>query len=372
MISRRKFIEKTGGAACFCLAARAGALGPVVRHAEEEHAVEARYYEKLANRKIKCVLCPRACVIDDLERGYCGVRENRGGTYYSLVYGKPCSLHVDPIEKKPLFHFLPSSQALSLATAGCNVFCKFCQNWEISQSRPEQVDAMDIPPDRMAVLAQKQNCPVIAFTYNEPVVFAEYMHDIAIRARALGVRSVMISNGYIQKQPMLDLCKVLDAVKIDLKAFSDRFYRDLVSGELRPVLDTLALLRMQKIWFEIVYLVIPGENDARKELTDLCRWIAAELGPDVPVHFTRFYPQYRMTDLPPTPIAILQEARQIGRDAGIHYVYTGNVPGDAGENTWCPVCDKLLIRRIGYAIIENNLIKGLCPACKQRIPGVWA
>lgn len=368
MISRRTFLQDLGGGLML--------LSPPLRPrlaaaATSGDPVEARYYEKLDHRKIKCTLCPRACVIDDLERGYCGVRENRGGTYYSLVYGRPCSMHIDPIEKKPLFHFLPSSTALSVATAGCNLFCKFCQNWEISQSRPEQIDSRPFSPTELVNMARQRNVPVIAFTYNEPIVFIEYMYDIALVARRQGVRSVMISNGYIQKKPLLDLCQVLDGIKIDLKAFSERFYRELVSGELRPVLDTLMLLRAQKIWFEIVYLVIPGENDDPGELTRLCKWLYDELGAEVPIHFTRFYPQYRMTDLPPTPVATLQRARTIARSAGLQYVYTGNLPGDPGENTRCPGCDRLLIRRLGYTIAENNLQRGRCPDCQRAIPGVW-
>ena len=370
MITRRCFLASAACAAPL-LSVAGRSVFPASVTVEKGGTVEARYYEKLPNRKIRCNLCPRSCVIDDLERGYCGVRENRGGTYYTLVYGHPCSIHVDPIEKKPLFHFLPASRALSLGTAGCNVFCKFCQNWEISQSRPEQLEAMEIPPERMVEMARRENCPAIACTYNEPVVFAEYMHDIALSARRQGIRTVMISNGYIQKKPMLDLCRSLSAVKIDLKAFSERFYKELVSGELRPVLDTLVLLRGEQIWFEIVYLVIPGENDSRTELTSLCRWIAAELGMDVPIHFTRFYPQYRMTNLPPTPVKSLQEARKIGLEAGLNFVYTGNLPGDEGENTLCPTCHALLIRRLGYTVVENRIKSSHCPECKTTIPGVW-
>ena len=371
MISRRSFIASAAGAGCLLLTTTPALFPANGARREDEPEMEARYYEKLPNRKIKCTLCPRSCIIDDLERGYCGVRENRQGAYYTLVYGKPCTIHVDPIEKKPLFHFLPASSALSLATVGCNVFCKFCQNWEISQSRPEQVSAMRVSPDEMALRAIQQNCHVVAFTYSEPVVFAEYMYDVAAVAKKSEIRSVMISNGFIQKQPMRDLCTVLDGVKIDLKAFTERFYRELVSGELKPVLDTLVLLRQEKIWFEIVYLVIPGENDDRNELASLSRWIRSELGEDVPLHFTRFYPQYRMTNLPPTPIKTLQEARNIALDAGVHYVYTGNVPGDKGENTYCPACGKLLIRRLGYTVVENNLKSSSCPACQKIIAGVW-
>jgi len=367
MISRREFL-KNSGVAC----AMAGGLGVFANPVKaKEYLVEARYYEKLEHRKIKCVLCPRECIIDDQERGYCGVRENRGGTYYTLVHSRPCTAHIDPIEKKPLFHFLPGTQAFSIATAGCNVLCKFCQNWEISQTRPEQVRSYDMPPKEVARIASENKCASIAYTYTEPVIFTEYMYDSTVAGHEKNVRSVMISNGYIQAKPMKDLCGVLDAVKIDLKAYTERFYKELVSGELRPVLETLVLLRKENMWTEIVYLVIPGQNDDPKELADMCKWIAAELGVDVPVHFSRFHPQYRLTNLPPTPVKTLTRAREIGLDAGLHYVYVGNIPGHEGENTYCPGCHQILIRRVGFTILENNLLNGQCPNCSQKIAGIW-
>lgn len=331
----------------------------------------ASYSVPLHDHKVKCTLCPHMCVLADGKEGICRVRKNESGTLIAGTYGKACCLRFDPIEKKPLYHFYPGSVILSVGSVGCNLRCKFCQNWEISQSRPEQVESVDMSPDQVAAMASRQGCPVIAFTYNEPVVFAEYLHDIARVAGRRGLRSVMISNGYIQKEPMLDLCQVLAAVKIDLKAFSERFYRDLVDGQLQPVLDTLILLREQKIWFEMVYLVLPGENDAPEELSALCHWIVNRLGAEVPLHFTRFYPQYRMTNLPPTPIRTLQLARNIALEAGVHFVYTGNVPGDTGENTYCPGCGKLLIGRMGYTVTENHLKAGSCPGCGRAIPGVW-
>ncbi len=367
--SRREFLTTMTCAGC----ALAGGFLPSRNSlaSEANDLVEARYYEKLDNRKIRCKLCPRECVIDDLERGYCGVRENLGGTYYTLVYGKPCTAHIDPIEKKPLFHFLPGSNAFSMATVGCNVMCKFCQNWEISQANPDQVPAMDMPPDHAALLARNNNCRSIAYTYTEPVIFTEYMFDCADQGQRRGIRSVMISNGYINAAPMRDLCGVLDAVKIDLKAFTERFYKELVAGELRPVLDTLVLLKEERMWTEIVYLVIPGQNDDVKELEAMCKWIVDELGADTPVHFTRFHPQYRLKNLPPTPLNTLRRARQIGLDSGLHYVYTGNVPGDEGESTYCPNCGAVVIRRFGFSIAENNLKNGACKKCGTKIAGVW-
>ncbi len=333
---------------------------------------EARYYEKLPNRKIKCVLCPRECVIDDQETGYCGVRENHGGTYYTLVYGRPCSAHVDPVEKKPLFHFLPGTLAFSIATVGCNVLCKFCQNWQISQARPDQVESYDMPPQAIAKYARDSQSRSIAYTYTEPVIFTEYMHDCAYQGHQYNIKSVMISNGYIQAQPMKDLCAVLDAVKIDLKAFTEKFYQEMVAGHLQPVLDTLVLLKQMGMWTEIVYLMIPTLNDDPNELKQMCKWIAKELGPEVPIHFTRFHPQYRLKNLPPTPIQTLETARKIALDTGLYFCYIGNVPGHEGENTYCPGCKKIVVQRMGFQIIKNAINKnGKCQFCGHKIAGIW-
>jgi pyruvate formate lyase activating enzyme len=372
MVTRRSFLNKSCKTCVYCTASSVLLGESEISLANNSNLVEARYYEKQPNRKIKCVLCPRECVIDDLERGYCGVRENRGGTYYTLIYGKPCSANIDPIEKKPLFHFLPGTNAFSIATAGCNVMCKFCQNWEISQARPEHIRFIDMPPKNVAEIASERNCKSIAYTYTEPVIFTEYMYDSAIAANAKGVKSVMISNGYIQAKPMKELCRVLSGVKIDLKAYTERFYKELVSGKLKPVLDTLILLKQENIWTEIVYLVIPGQNDDNAELEQLCKWIYKELGADTPVHFTRFHPQYRMKNLPATPVKTLIKARKIGLDQGLHFVYTGNIPGGPGENTYCPYCGEIVIRRFGFSILKNAIQNGKCSACDKPIAGVWS
>ncbi len=371
MISRRKFVKNS--VLLGCLSPWASHLVSARTAAEyKEFLTEARYYEKLPFRKIKCVLCPRECIIDDQERGYCGVRENRGGIYYTLVHSRPCTAHVDPIEKKPLFHFHPGSLAFSIATVGCNVDCKFCQNWQISQIRPEQIENLELPPKAVADYAKRNDSVSIAYTYSEPVIFTEYMYDCAVAGHEQGIKSVMISNGYIKPDPMRDLARVLDAVKIDLKAFTEKFYRELVAGQLKPVLDTLILLKKMNVWTEIVYLIIPTHNDDPGELKDLCRWIVKELGPDVPIHFTRFYPQYRLKNLPPTPVSTLTNARDIALEAGVHFSYVGNIPGHPGENTYCPKCDELLIKRTGYTILQNKIINGKCNQCKQVIPGVWS
>jgi len=374
--TRRRFIKTTlsASAASVVLPSLASAYFPHFpkeKDPAEESLIEARHYEKLPHKKIRCTLCPRKCVIDDQERGYCGVRENRGGVYYTLVYGKPCTWHIDPIEKKPLFHFLPGTRAFSISTVGCNIECKFCQNWQISQIRPEQFLEYIASPQEIARAADATGCASIAYTYAEPIVFYEYMYDCAVEGRKRGIRSVMISNGYINPEPMRQLCEVLDAVKIDFKAYTERFYREICRGHLKPVLDTLVLLKQIGIWFEMVYLVIPTQNDSPDEIRRMCRWILRELGPDVPLHFTRFYPQYKLRNLPPTPVKTLERAWKIAREEGLHFVYIGNVPGHRAESTYCPSCGTRLIYRIGYATEIENLDGGRCSHCGMPIPGVW-
>jgi len=352
-------------------AAGAGAAAGTPAAEDARFVVEARFYEKMPSRRIRCKLCPRECVIDDRERGYCGVRENRGGTYYSLVYGRICSAHVDPIEKKPLFHFAPGSLAFSIATAGCNVNCKMCQNWEISQARPEQLTSTYMPPQKLAAAARESHAVSIAYTYNEPVIFCEYVLDAADAGRASGVKSVVISGGYIQDEPLKEMCRRVDAIKIDLKAYSQKFYREVVNGDLPSVLKTLAAIRKYGVWLEIVYLVIPTLNDSGEEIKGLARWVKTELGPDVPLHFTRFHPDYLLKNLPPTPLETLERAKAIADAEGLHYVYIGNVPGHPAENTYCPKCRRMVIERAGFTIAGLHLDRGKCQFCQQPIPGVW-
>jgi pyruvate formate lyase activating enzyme len=332
---------------------------------------EAAFYEKLPHKKIKCKLCPRECVIDDRERGYCGVRENRGGTYYTLVHSRVCAAHVDPVEKKPLFHFAPGTLAFSIATAGCNVNCKMCQNWEISQARPEQVNNTYMPPQEVAAMARQAHCASIAYTYSEPVVFFEYVRDVAGAGRAAGVKSVVITGGYIQDEPLKQLCRQVDAIKVDLKAFSEKFYKEVVNGELKPVLRTLATLRREGVWNEIVYLAIPGLNDSDQEFRALARWVKTELGTTVPLHFTRFHPQYLLKNLPPTPVETLERAKRIADAEGLQFVYIGNVPGHPAENTYCPKCRRVVVERAGFTVRAVRLRQGKCQFCQQPIPGRW-
>jgi pyruvate formate lyase activating enzyme len=372
--NRRDFVKLASLAGCG-MVLPAHARSPLTDNPfpedQQKFITEARFYEKLDHRKIRCKLCPRECVIDDRERGYCGVRENRNGIYYTLVYSRPCALHPDPVEKKPLFHFHPGSSAFSIATAGCNVNCKFCQNWEISQVRPEEVKSIYLTPQQTARAAKKSGCLSIAYTYSEPTVFYEYMYDTAVAARNLGIKNVIVTAGYISGDALKEICTVAEAVKVDLKAFSESYYKNIVNGELKPVLESLVTLRKENIWTEIVYLVVPTLNDSPSELRDLCKWITENLGRDTPVHFTRFHPQYLLRDLPPTPEKTLQTAKEIADSEGLKYVYIGNLPGNAAENTYCPACHRPVVQRTGYYIRDIKISNGRCTYCNCQIAGLW-
>ncbi len=364
-ISRRRFIRLSQ-----CAALGAGA--ELVLGRNQPPKTEARYWQSLPDRKIKCTLCPWQCVVSEGRRGCCEVRQNQDGVYYSLVYGQIATHHIDPIEKKPLYHFLPASQAFSIATAGCNVDCKFCQNWELAQRRPEDLPGVSFSPKELVRYAKQSGSTSIAYTYNEPTIFTEYMIDVAEQSKDEGIRNVVISNGFINSEPLKDLCRVIDAYKVDLKAFTESYYRDIVGGQLRPVLETLLTLREENVWTEIVYLLVPSMNDSDDELTALSKWIYNELGPDVPIHFSRFYPKYKMRNLPPTPVKTIEKARNIALDAGLDYVYMGNVPGHEGENTLCPNCHKVIVQRVGYRIYKNQIDQGQCRHCQTKIAGIWS
>ena len=320
---------------------------------------------------IRCQLCARECLLAEGERGQCRDRIHTGGELKSLVYGRPIAIHTDPIEKKPFYHFLPGRAAYSLATAGCPLRCKFCQNWEISQARPEDYVAAPVPPAEIVAGARREQAPIIAFTYNEPTVFTEYLTDIARAARPLGLRSVLVSCGFMNEAPLAEMCETLDAIKIDLKGYAESFYHDVCGAELRPVLRSIRQVGKSRAHLEIVNLVVPTLNDSPAMLSELSKWVLGELGPDVPLHFTRFHPDYQLANLPDTPVATLTRARDTALAAGLHYVYVGNVPGHPGNHTYCPKCGAIVIRREGFFVSATAMNQGRCAACGQPIAGVW-
>jgi len=330
------------------------------------------YYTSLDGGEIRCELCPRHCRVPKGKRGFCRVRENRGGKYYSLVYGNPSVIHLDPIEKEPFFHVLPGTTALTLSTAGCNFQCKFCENWEISQASPEEVYSYEMPPEIVVNKAKEMGARSIAYTYAEPTIFYEYMLDIGSIASRAGLLNVIHSNGYINRGPLRNLCRVLDAAHIDLKGFTEAFYRELCSGELAPILETLKTLKQEKIHVEITNIMIPTKNDDMSLVRELSFWVERELGADTPIHFSRFYPLYKLKKLPATPVSTLEKARSVALSAGLEYVYIGRVPGHEGWNTYCPECKKMVIQRVGYMIGEMHLKAGKCGYCGRPIPGIWA
>jgi pyruvate formate lyase activating enzyme len=332
---------------------------------------EALHWTTIDEKTLQCHLCPRRCVLAPGQKGFCRARKNIGGTLYSLTYGQPVAIHVDPIEKKPLAHVYPGSKSFSIATAGCNLRCKFCQNWEISQLDAEKVTVQFVAPSEIVAMTKKYKCKTIAFTYTEPTMFYEYMLDIAKLAQQQGIDCVMHSAGFINEQPLRQLTPYLRAANIDLKGFNEKYYSSFCEGSLDAVLNTLKVLKEEGVWVEITTLLIPGGNDSPQELRELCQWIKDNLGEDTPIHFSRFFPMYKLTNLSPTPIASLKRAKEIAEEVGLHFVYVGNIPQALGEDTFCPQCNTLLIKRIGYTIIENNLSEGKCPSCDNDISGIW-
>jgi pyruvate formate lyase activating enzyme len=335
---------------------------------------EALFYHKLDAQKVKCELCPHFCLIADGKRGVCGVRENKAGTLYSLVYGKVVSESVDPIEKKPLFHFLPGSTSYSIATVGCNFRCDFCQNYGISQSPREQheIAGEDRSPDDIVRAALEEQCRSISYTYTEPTIYFEFAYDCMKPARAKKLKNVFVSNGFMNPPVVKMAQPYLDAANIDLKSFSDETYRKICGGKLAPVLETLKLMKKMKIWLEVTTLVVPGLNDSREELAEIARFIKKELSDDTPWHVTGFYPTYKMLDRPRTPAETLVKAREIGLETGLKYVYAGNLPIKGAEDTRCSKCGQIVIQRSGFEVMENLVKDGKCGLCNGPIAGVWA
>ena len=332
---------------------------------------EAMFYERAGDGQVSCALCRFRCLIAEGSRGACGVRENRGGLLFTLVYGELCAEQVDPIEKKPLFHVRPGSGSFSIATMGCNFRCRHCQNHTISQvPRNGAVQGVRRSPSEVVGQALAAGCRSIAYTYTEPTIFFEFAHDTARLAREAGLANIFVTNGYITREALTLIAPYLDAANIDLKGFNEEFYRDVVHARLSEVLDSIIEYRRQGVWIELTTLIIPGLNDSEEELQRIASFIVTNLGVDTPWHVSRFHPTYRMLDRPRTPPATLLRAREIGLAAGLRYVYEGNLPGEGGENTCCPSCADLLIERHGYAIVMNNIRNGSCPACGAVIAGV--
>jgi pyruvate formate lyase activating enzyme len=391
ILSRRQFLVDGTCLAASCAAA--AALGPFAACVSKAWAQEdisgtvfkgdgpkqiwkwsreGYAYRSQGDQQVVCLICPNHCALSPGDRSVCRSKINVDGKLYSLAYGNPCAVHIDPIEKKPLYHFAPRSKSFSLAAAGCNFRCLNCQNWEISQAKPHEVQHRELFPAEAAAGAKQAGCQSIAYTYSEPITFYEYMLDTARAAREVGLRNVLISNGYINREPLLDLCRVLDAANINLKAYSDVIYRKLNGGRLAPVLATLKLLHEHGIHLEITNLVVPTYVDNDELVQRMCGWILKEVGPDHPLHFLRFHPLYKLDRLPPTPVSTLVRFRGIALAEGIRYAYVGNVPNHEGNHTYCHNCRKLLIARSGYFIREVHLDLNRCAACGTVVPGVWA
>lgn len=332
---------------------------------------ESPYYIQTA-RGVKCQICPNNCMLKEGQESLCRTHVVKDGKLYSIAYGNPCCVHIDPIEKKPLFHFLPSSNSFSIATAGCTFACLNCQNWEISQESPKNTKNVDLMPVNVMKQAVRNNCQSVAYTYAEPIAFYEYMFDTAKLVRARGLKNLLISNGFINEKPLRDLCKYIDAANINLKSFTEDIYAKLNGGSLQPILNTLKILKEQGVWLEITNLVVPGWTDKPDMIKQMCDWLAANGFQDNPLHFSRFFPLYKLKDLPYTPLDVLDKARETAMKAGLKYVYIGNVPGSPAENTYCPGCKKVVLERKGFTILTNNLKGSSCKFCGEKIAGVWS
>ncbi|MFH0867575.1 MAG: AmmeMemoRadiSam system radical SAM enzyme [Bacteroidota bacterium] len=336
-----------------------------------KHSKEASNYISLDDNYTQCNLCPNACKLPDGGRSICRNKFNVGGKYYTIAYGNPCIVNTDPIEKKPLFHFFPQTSIYSLAIAGCNLRCLNCQNWTISQIGPESTDNLSLYPDDVIKICQDTGLTAIAFTYSEPTAFYEYMLETSKQASEAGIKVVVVSNGYINKEPLKELCKYIDAASINLKSFKDSIYQELNSATLQPVLDTLQTYKDNSVWLEIINLVIPTWTDDITMIGEMCEWLNKNGFSETPLHFSRFTPMYKLTNLPYTPVSTLEKARETAISAGLKYVYIGNVPGNEAENTFCPGCSKKIISRKGFTILENHINNGNCEYCSTAIAGIW-
>ncbi len=332
---------------------------------------EAKYYSKLEQKKIKCTLCPHECILNIGQTGICRTRKNIDGKLYTLAFSNPVAINIDPIEKKPLYHFLPTSRTFSIATAGCNLRCKNCQNATISQVSPEQTNNYNLEPKQIIDSALKNNCKSIAYTYTDPVVFYEYALETAKLAKKNGLKNIIVSAGYINQKPLEELCQFIDAANIDLKSFDDNLYKKLNSARLQPVLETLKTLRKKNIWLEITNLLIPGFNDNEQMIDKMTKWLAKNGFDETPLHFSKFYPTYKLSNIAPTPLETIEKAIQIARQNGLKYIYGGNIWGHNSENTYCPNCNNIIISRNSYNTKIKAIENGKCTFCGKKINGVW-
>ena len=339
----------------------------------DAYTVSTKYWHKLEDGRVQCDLCPRFCKLHTGQRGLCFVRENQDDEIVLTTYGRSSGYCIDPIEKKPLNHFLPGTPVLSFGTAGCNLACKFCQNWDISKSRETHTLTDEASPELIARAAQQLNCRSVAYTYNDPVIFHEYAIDVARACRDKGIKSVAVTAGYVCPEPRMEFYRYMDAANVDLKAFSEDFYHKITGSHLAPVLETLEYIRHETdVWLELTTLLIPGKNDSEKEIDEMTRWVVEKLGPDVPMHFSAFHPDWKMLDVPPTPKASLIRAREIAMNNGVRYAFTGNVHNEAGDSTFCHQCGEKLIGRDWYELTDWKLtVAGKCPSCGTACAGVF-
>lgn len=364
-ISRRSFARKSS------LALAAGFLAPVRSGASlPDDDERLAMFQEVSPKGVVCMICPNECTLKDGELSDCHNRIARKSKLYTMAFGNPCAVNIDPVEKKPLYHFLPGTIAFSIATAGCNLACLNCQNWTISQTSPDKTKNLSLPPAEVVRQAISGGCRSIAYTYSEPVTFYEYVYETAQLAREKGIKNIMVSNGYINREPLKQLCRYIDAANIDLKSFTDSTYIKLTGGRLQPILDSLKTYRDEGVWLEITNLVVPGWTDKPDEIKQMCNWLAENGFSDTPLHFSRFQPQFKLEHLPPTPAGILAKAAETAKAEGLKYIYIGNLPGSGNDDTICPTCGKKVVDRSGYRIVTQSPAGGKC-SCGTRIPGVW-
>jgi pyruvate formate lyase activating enzyme len=370
-IPKRTFLKKCMAFSAGMMCLPGGIVASDLIDGEKNILKKIAMFQEETARGTMCRICPNECVLKEGEISKCNNRKVYQSKLYTMAYGNPCSVNIDPVEKKPLYHFLPGSRAFSIATAGCNLVCLNCQNWTISQTSPDKTRNIDLMPEKVVQECLISKCSSIAYTYSEPVTFYEYVFETATLARKAGIKNVLKSNGYIYGEPLRKLCSVIDAANIDLKAFTESAYLKLSGGKLQPVLDSLKVYKEMGVWLEITNLIVPTYTDKQEEIRKMCIWLRENGFSNTPLHFSRFYPLYKLEQLPPTPVDILNKAAGIAREEGLKYVYIGNVPGNEAADTRCPSCGSLAVEREGYRIASNTLKNGKCSKCGTKIDGIW-